>query len=90
MLNCDNAVHCRQLAVSSKPQLSVMDACIVFRLYIYKMCHVMRIPVFCICESKGADQLGTNYAADQRFCFRYIDSAIPLPSKSALLLSLHR
>ena len=38
----------------------------------------MRIPAFCICKNKGADQLHSNHAADQRFCFRYIDSTIPL------------
>ena len=38
-------------------------------------------PVFCICENKGADQLQSNCAADQRLCFRYTDSTIPLLSK---------
>ena len=38
----------------------------------------MRKPVFCICENKGADQLHGNRAADQRFCFPFIDSTIPL------------
>ena len=36
----------------------------------------MRIPAFCICENKGADQLRSKQAADQRLCFRYIDSTI--------------
>ena len=36
------------------------------------MRHVMRKPTFCICENKDADQ---------RFCFRFIDSTIPLLSK---------
>ena len=35
------------------------------------MSHVMRKPTFCICENKDADQ---------RLCFRYIDSTIPLLS----------
>ena len=34
----------------------------------------MRKSVFCLCENKGADQLRSYYAADQRLCFRYIDS----------------
>ena len=38
----------------------------------------MRKPDFCICENKDADQLRGNREADQRLCFRYIDSAIPL------------
>ena len=39
----------------------------------------MRKPTFCICENKDADQL---CGYDQRLCFRYIDSTIPLLSKS--------
>ena len=42
----------------------------------------MRKPDFCICENKGADQLCSNREADQRLCFRYSDSAIPLLLKS--------
>ena len=38
----------------------------------------MRKPAFCICENKGADQLHSNCAADQRLCFRYIASTITL------------
>ena len=38
----------------------------------------MRKPAFGIFEKKDTDQLGSNCAADQRPCFRYIDSAIPL------------
>ena len=34
----------------------------------------MRKPAFCISENKDADQLRSNCAADQRLCFRYIDS----------------
>ena len=42
---------------------------------------VMRKPAFCICENKDADQLRGNREADQRLCFRYIDSTIALLSK---------
>ena len=42
-----------------------------------KMSLVVRIPVFCICENKDADQLRGNPEADQRLCFRYTDSTIP-------------
>ena len=38
----------------------------------------MRKPAFCICENKDADQLHGNREADQRLCFHYIDSTIPL------------
>ena len=42
------------------------------------MSHIMRKTAFCICENKDADQMRSNCAADQRLCFRYIDSTIPL------------
>ena len=38
----------------------------------------MRKPDFCICENKDSDQLRGNREADQRLCFRYTDSIIPL------------
>ena len=46
---------------------------------------IMRKPTFCICENKDADQLCGNCKADQRLCFRYIDSTILLLSKSEIL-----
>ena len=42
---------------------------------------VVREPAFCICENKDADQLRGNREADQRLCFCYIDSTIPLLPK---------
>ena len=48
------------------------------------MSRVMRKPAFCICENKDADQLRGNREADQRLCFRYTDSAIPLLPKSEI------
>ena len=44
----------------------------------------MRKPAFCICENIDADQLRGNREADQRLCFRYIDSTIPLLPKSEI------
>ena len=41
-------------------------------------------PAFCICENKDADQLPGNREADQRLCFRYTDSTVPLLSKSEI------
>ena len=41
----------------------------------------MRKTDFCICENKDADQLRGNREADQRLCFRYTDSTIPLLPK---------
>ena len=51
---------------------------------ILSMSHVMRKPTFGICENKDADQLRGDCKADQRLCFRYIDSTIPLLSKSEI------
>ena len=42
------------------------------------MSRIMRKPAFCICENKDTDQLRSNREADQRLCFRYMDSTIPL------------
>ena len=44
----------------------------------------MRKPVFCICENKDAYQLRGDREADQRLCFRYTDSTIPLLPKSEI------
>ena len=41
----------------------------------------MKKPAFCICENKDADQLRSDCAADQRLCFHYMDSTVPLLSK---------
>ena len=46
---------------------------------------LMRKPAFCICENKDADQLRGNHEADQRLCFRYLDSTIPLLPKYEIL-----
>ena len=47
-------------------------------------------PTICIGENKDADQLRGNREADQRLCFRYSDSTIPLllKSKNFKLLAL--
>ena len=42
----------------------------------------MRKLAFCIWENKDADQLRGNHEADQRLCFRYTASTIPLLPKS--------
>ena len=41
----------------------------------------MRKPTIWICKNKDADQLRGNREADQRLCFRYSDSTIPLLPK---------
>ena len=49
-----------------------------------KMSRVVRKPAFCICENKDADQLRGNRESDQRLCFCYMDSKIPLLPKSEI------
>ena len=41
-------------------------------------------PTFCIGENKDADQLRGHREADQRLCFRYTDSTLPLLLKSEI------
>ena len=41
-------------------------------------------PTICIGENKDADQLRGNREADQRLCFCYSDSTIPLLLKSEI------
>ena len=48
----------------------------------------MRKPAFCICENKDAEKLCSNTAPDHCFCFRYIDSTIPLLPKVLKLSSV--
>ena len=58
---------------------------LVFRYFSEKQrSRVMRNSTFCICENKDADQLRGNREAEQRLCFRYIASTIPLLSKSEI------
>ena len=50
-----------------------------------KMSRVVRKSAFAyICENKDADQLRGNREADQRLCFRCMDSTIPLLPKSEI------
>ena len=45
----------------------------------------MRKPAFCIGEkTKGADQLRSNGAADQRLYFHFIASTVPLLPKNEI------
>ena len=50
----------------------------------FHLSRVVRKPDLYICENKDADQLRGNREADQRLCFRYTDSTIPLLSKSEI------
>ena len=44
----------------------------------------MRKPVFAYAKTKGGNQLHGNRLADQRLCFRYMNSTIPLLPKSEI------
>ena len=50
----------------------------------YYMSLCVRKPTICLGENKAADQLRGNREADQRLCFRYSDSTIPLLLKSEI------
>ena len=53
-------------------------------LFHYEMSRIVRKPDFCLGENKGADQFRGNREADQRLCFRYTDSTLPLLLKSEI------
>ena len=75
-LCCDGTVNTGLSAFNS-------DTC-PSGLYVNDMSIVMRKSAFGICENKDADQLRRYCAADQRLCFRYTDSTIPLLYKSEI------
>ena len=52
--------------------------------HVLYLSRLMGKATICICENKGADQLRDNREADQRLCFRYLDSTIPLLLKSEI------
>ena len=51
---------------------------------VYDLSRLMGKPTICIGENKGADQLRGNREANQRLCFRYTDSTLPLLLKSKI------
>ena len=73
-----NFDHC-YVRFSTINELVIRKTCII-HLHRHKS-RVMRKPFFCICENKDAEQLRGNREADQRLCFRYTDSTIPLLPK---------
>ena len=52
--------------------------------YVIHLSHLMRKPTICLGKNKGADQLCSNCEVDQRLCFRYSDSTVPLLLKSEI------
>ena len=55
-----------------------------FKWQYLHLSRLMGKPAICIGENKGADQLRGNREADQRLCFHYSDSTIPLLLKSRI------
>ena len=91
---CRNpGIHVFILTITASSVVDGHAGCYIYvndeqKTYVYafnlNMSLVMRKPAFCICENKDADQLCGNRTADQRLCFRYTDSTIPLLSKSEI------
>ena len=50
----------------------------------HHLSRLMGKPTICLGDNKGADQLRGSCEADQRLCFRYSDSTIPLLLKSEI------
>ena len=50
----------------------------------YQMSQGLRKPTICIGENKATDQLRGNREADQRLCFRYLNSTVPLLLESEI------
>ena len=74
------SLHCVQKYIKTEQNILEM-------ITEYKHEHlslVVRKPAFCIYENKDAYQLRGNREADQRLCFRYTDTTIPLLSKSEI------
>ena len=65
-------------SLSSYSPAMVMSRCCLH------LSHLMGTPTICIGKNKVADQLRSNCEADQRLCFHYMDSTIPLLSKSKI------
>ena len=55
-----------------------IKVCLFIVIVIFHLSRIVRKPAFCISENKDAEQLPGNREANQRLCFRYKDSTIPL------------
>ena len=72
--------HSREIEANEQPKKKYQPEVVSNNLS-----RVVRKPDFCIRENKDADQLPGNREADQRLCFCYIDSTIPLVPKYEIL-----
>ena len=61
-----------------KINLTKLQRLVYHKLFIKYLSHCIRKPTKCLGENKGIDQLRGKHEADQRLCFRYMDSAISL------------
>ena len=75
-------IACKQLHFVSFCSSNSQD--VTEGVYVKQMSRLMGKPTICIGENKDADQLRGNREADQRLCFRYSDSTIPLHPKSKI------
>ena len=71
--NCyqKNPAHFTKFYHSPATPVADDGVCMVDKLHHEKTC-------FCVSENKGTDQLRCDRAADQRLCFRYLDSHITI------------
>ena len=76
-----HASHFRKKIVGN---LFILQRSLVTEHLIEHLSRLMGKPTICIGENKDADQLRGNREADQRLCFRYSDSTIPLLLKSEI------
>ena len=79
----DDASHCAISVVSLSGSVSFLETKSL-ELSVRHLSLCVRKPTICLCENKDADQLRGNREADQRLCFRYTDSTVPLLLKSKI------
>ena len=60
------------------------DKTLYFFFFFLHLSHHVGKPTICLRENKGADQLRSNCEADQRLCFCFSNSIVPLLLKSEI------
>ena len=81
--NTYESPHGKTTNLQNYAKIKVQISAFVFT-FMQHMSRLMGKPTICIGENKDADQLRGNREADQRLCFRYSDSTIPLLLKSEI------
>ena len=76
--------ECRYFAVIDQDEFFIPGKYRTLGEMFVSMSLCMRKPTICIGENKDADQLRGDREADQRLCFRYKDSTLPLLLKSEI------